>query len=163
MPRASLRFGCRSVTGCTRRTDHSNRLTTDIKRQQVSFDRPVPKFVDCGRSVILSGLARAVRLPGEHICSFTRRANITNTWLRHSGRRVPTREKRRERAAVRIEVDSDLCVGAGQCVLTAAEVFDQRDVDGVPALIDSMSRREWHEAVREAAMLCTPSANRVVE
>lgn len=64
---------------------------------------------------------------------------------------------------MRIEVDEDKCVGGGQCVLAAAEVFDQRDEDGVVVLLDKEPRADLHEAVREAAMLCPAAAIRVIE
>jgi ferredoxin len=37
-------------------------------------------------------------------------------------------------ARVRVVADSERCVGAGQCVLTAPSVFDQRDDDGTVLL-----------------------------
>ncbi|MGW4125464.1 ferredoxin [Nocardia sp. NPDC004711] len=64
---------------------------------------------------------------------------------------------------MRIEVDEDKCVGAGQCVLAAVEVFDQREEDGVVVLLDDAPRAELYQAVREAAMLCPAAAIRVVE
>ncbi|MGW4125449.1 ferredoxin [Nocardia sp. NPDC004711] len=64
---------------------------------------------------------------------------------------------------MRIEVDEEKCVGGGQCVLAAAEVFDQRDEDGVVVLLDREPGAQLHEAVREAAMLCPAAAIRVIE
>ena len=32
---------------------------------------------------------------------------------------------------MKVSVDRDKCVASGQCVLAAADVFDQRDDDGV--------------------------------
>jgi ferredoxin len=32
---------------------------------------------------------------------------------------------------MKVFVDQDTCVASGQCVLTAADVFDQRDEDGL--------------------------------
>jgi len=37
---------------------------------------------------------------------------------------------------MKIVIDEDKCVGAGQCVLAAPEVFDQRDDDGIAVLLD---------------------------
>ncbi|MFD9670077.1 ferredoxin [Rhodococcus sp. NPDC059968] len=62
-----------------------------------------------------------------------------------------------------IEVDEDACVGGGQCVRAAAEVFDQRDEDGVVVLLADSPPAELHEAAREAAMLCPAAAIRVTE
>lgn len=64
---------------------------------------------------------------------------------------------------MRIEIDEDLCVGGGQCVLAAATVFDQRDEDGVVVLLDATPSTESHEAVREAAIRCPAAAIRVIE
>lgn len=36
---------------------------------------------------------------------------------------------------VKIEIDYDKCIGAGQCVLESPEVFDQDD-DGIVVLLD---------------------------
>ena len=36
---------------------------------------------------------------------------------------------------LRVTVDEDLCVGAGLCVLSSSDVFDQRDDDGVVKLL----------------------------
>ncbi|MEU3708884.1 ferredoxin [Streptomyces catenulae] len=55
---------------------------------------------------------------------------------------------------MKITVAADACCGAGQCVLTAPEVFDQRDEDGTVVLLDGTPPAERHDAVREAAALC---------
>ncbi|MGW1376449.1 ferredoxin [Streptomyces sp. NPDC002446] len=51
-------------------------------------------------------------------------------------------------------LDADKCCAAGQCVLIAPEVFDQRDEDGVVVLLDAEPPAGQHEAVREAAAIC---------
>ena len=38
---------------------------------------------------------------------------------------------------MKVTVDQDKCVSSGQCVLNAAEVFDQRDEDGVVVLLNT--------------------------
>lgn len=55
---------------------------------------------------------------------------------------------------MKIEIDQDTCVSAGQCVLSAPEVFDQRDDDGAVALLDATPPEAQHKAVHEAAQLC---------
>ena len=55
---------------------------------------------------------------------------------------------------MKVTVDQDSCVSSGQCVLTAPEVFDQRDDDGVVVLVSTNPRPELDQAVREAAKLC---------
>ena len=63
---------------------------------------------------------------------------------------------------LRVRVNQDLCVGAGMCVLSTAEVFDQRDEDGVVTLLQDMPPERLHEAVRGAARKC-PSLAIIVE
>lgn len=53
-----------------------------------------------------------------------------------------------------ITLDIDKCCGAGQCVLAAPEVFDQRDEDGVVVLLQSSPPQDQLPAVREAAAVC---------
>jgi ferredoxin len=57
-----------------------------------------------------------------------------------------------------ITVDEEKCCGAGQCVLLAEEVFDQRDEDGIVVLLDARPPQRLHEAVREAASVCPAAA-----
>lgn len=55
---------------------------------------------------------------------------------------------------MKVIVDIDKCVGAGQCVLAAPEVFDQRDDDGLVSLLQESPGPQLHEAVQEAARTC---------
>lgn len=55
---------------------------------------------------------------------------------------------------VEVQVDQDGCVSAGQCVMAAPEVFDQREDDGVVVLLDAHPPQEQLEAVRRAEFLC---------
>jgi ferredoxin len=55
---------------------------------------------------------------------------------------------------MRVSIDEDGCVGAGQCVLAAPDVFDQRDEDGIVVLLDEAPAPHLHDATREAAALC---------
>ncbi|GAA2334824.1 ferredoxin [Streptomyces kunmingensis] len=57
-----------------------------------------------------------------------------------------------------ILIDEDRCCGAGQCVLTAPEVFDQRDEDGIVVLLERRPPADEHAAVREAALICPAAA-----
>lgn len=56
-----------------------------------------------------------------------------------------------------IVLDEEKCCGAGQCVLVAPEVFDQREEDGVVVLLEAAPPAEQRDNVREAAAVC-PSA-----
>ncbi|WP_128376157.1 ferredoxin [Streptomyces cavernae] len=53
-----------------------------------------------------------------------------------------------------IVIDRDKCMGAGQCVLIAPEVFDQDEADGRALLLVERPGTEQHEAVREAHESC---------
>ncbi|MEV6171669.1 ferredoxin [Streptomyces sp. NPDC051954] len=55
------------------------------------------------------------------------------------------------------------CVGSGQCVLAAPEVFDQRDSDGIVLLLQDTPPETELPNVREAAVLCPAAAIRIQE
>jgi ferredoxin len=55
---------------------------------------------------------------------------------------------------VHVTIDDKRCIAAGQCVLNAPEVFDQRDEDGIVELLDDDPPPEQHAATRLAARLC---------
>lgn len=62
---------------------------------------------------------------------------------------------------IEVEVDEARCVGGGQCVMAAADVFDQRDDDGVVILLDANPPEDRLEAVRRAELVCPAAAIRV--
>ncbi|MEK2494359.1 ferredoxin [Kitasatospora purpeofusca] len=66
--------------------------------------------------------------------------------------------------ALRVDVLHDDCVGAGQCVLSAPEVFDQ-DNDGIVVLLreglDGLGHAD-REGVEEAVRLCPSGALRLL-
>ena len=64
---------------------------------------------------------------------------------------------------MKVEVDVPKCVGAGQCVMIAPDVFDQRDEDGVVILLDAEPGAELHDVVRESAMVCPAAAIRLID
>lgn len=53
-----------------------------------------------------------------------------------------------------ITIDETKCCGAGQCVLAAPEVFDQREDDGVVILLNADPPTDQYGQVREAAAVC---------
>jgi ferredoxin len=63
----------------------------------------------------------------------------------------------------KLTVDQDKCCGAGQCVLLAPEVFDQREQDGIVVLLDETPDDALHAVVREAASVCPAAAITVEE
>ncbi|MFF5306624.1 MULTISPECIES: ferredoxin [unclassified Streptomyces] len=62
---------------------------------------------------------------------------------------------------MRITVDQDRCVSAGHCVVSAPDVFDQREEDGVVVLLDPRPPVASHAGVSEAALLCPAAVIRV--
>ncbi|GGK07177.1 ferredoxin [Pilimelia anulata] len=55
---------------------------------------------------------------------------------------------------MRVVVDRDRCVGAGQCVLAEPRVFDQDDLDGTVVLRAERPPADALPAVRMAVDLC---------
>ncbi|GAB2995983.1 ferredoxin [Amycolatopsis acidiphila] len=64
---------------------------------------------------------------------------------------------------MKVVVDQDTCVASGQCVLAAADVFDQRDEDGIVVLLDENPPARLAEDVRQAAAICPALAIRIEE
>ena len=64
---------------------------------------------------------------------------------------------------MKVVIDQDQCVGAGQCVLLAPDVFDQRDEDGVVVLLQEFPPAELHDDVRQAARVCPALAIELAE
>ncbi|KOX27190.1 MULTISPECIES: ferredoxin [unclassified Streptomyces] len=58
---------------------------------------------------------------------------------------------------LRITADTSVCIGAGQCVMTAPDLFDQDDIGTVVVLRDRAVPAEA-ESVHEAAYLCPSRA-----
>jgi len=63
---------------------------------------------------------------------------------------------------LKVHVDEHKCIGAGQCVLRAPKIFDQRE-DGIVILLDSTPPAALHEAARKAADLCPAEAIAIEE
>ncbi|GGM24869.1 MULTISPECIES: ferredoxin [Micromonospora] len=59
---------------------------------------------------------------------------------------------------VRLRVDRDVCCGSGNCVLTAPEVFEQDDTDGLVLLRVAEPAPQSVERVRRAVDLCPAGA-----
>jgi ferredoxin len=55
---------------------------------------------------------------------------------------------------MRIDINAVKCVGAGQCVVAAPEVFDQDEDNGTIILLNDSPSADQAEPVREAAMMC---------
>lgn len=63
---------------------------------------------------------------------------------------------------MKVIIDQDKCVASGQCVTAAAEVFDQRDEDGIVVLLNETPSDDLADAVHLAAAVC-PALAIVVE
>ncbi|MEV8541983.1 MULTISPECIES: ferredoxin [unclassified Streptomyces] len=64
---------------------------------------------------------------------------------------------------MKVVVDEDKCVAAGQCVAAAMDVFDQRDEDGIVVLLNENPPAELADDVRNAAAVCPALAIRIEE
>lgn len=64
---------------------------------------------------------------------------------------------------MKITTDLGRCIGAGMCVLTAPEVFDQSEDEGTVVLLDETPPPELHAAARRAQQLCPSGAISVSE
>lgn len=63
---------------------------------------------------------------------------------------------------MRILIHHDACCGAGQCVLTAPEVFGQSESDGTVVLLRETPPPRLHRAAEQAADLCPNSVIEVL-
>ncbi|MEV6336887.1 ferredoxin [Nocardia vinacea] len=64
---------------------------------------------------------------------------------------------------MKVVIDEDKCVAAGQCVAAAVEVFDQRDEDGIVVLLNEHPSADQAEDVRQAAAVCPAMAISIEE
>jgi ferredoxin len=55
---------------------------------------------------------------------------------------------------MRVTIDTERCISAGQCVLSAPDVFDQREDDGIVVLVNPSPPGELAMDVKQAAALC---------
>jgi ferredoxin len=64
---------------------------------------------------------------------------------------------------MRVSADRDVCIGSGNCVLTAPAVFDQDDEEGLVVLLKAEVAPEDAGAAREAVARCPSGALRLVD
>ena len=62
---------------------------------------------------------------------------------------------------MRVKVDRDVCVGAGNCVLTLPKVFDQDQQEGLVTLLEPEPPDEDAQLVGRAVRLCPSGAIRI--
>jgi ferredoxin len=63
---------------------------------------------------------------------------------------------------VKVEADRDLCISAGNCVMSAGALFDQDDDGIVEVLVDEVPEGEEAHA-RDAVKLCPAEALRLID
>ena len=59
---------------------------------------------------------------------------------------------------MKVIVDQNKCVASGQCVLSAPEVFDQHEEDGIVVLLAETPPEHLAGDVRQAVALCPAQA-----
>jgi ferredoxin len=64
---------------------------------------------------------------------------------------------------MRVHADRDSCIGSGQCVLNAPDVFDQDEDEGLVSLKTETPAPELASDVRRAAALCPAVAITLTE
>ena len=55
---------------------------------------------------------------------------------------------------MKVTIDTDKCIGSGQCVLASPDVFDQREEDGIVVLLNENPPAELAADVKQAAAVC---------
>ena len=68
-----------------------------------------------------------------------------------------------ETAIMKVVVDVERCLCAGNCLAVAPEVFDQDDDSGRVILVDQPPPEELRAAVEHAALMCPGMAISVVD
>lgn len=64
---------------------------------------------------------------------------------------------------MKIEADREVCIGAGMCVMTAEEVFDQDDVEGLVVVLTPEVGPGHTAAAARAVAGCPSGALRFVD
>ena len=64
---------------------------------------------------------------------------------------------------MRVSADRDVCIGSGNCVLTAPAVFDQDDDEGLVVLLTSDVEGSVAGPVRAAVGRCPSGALQLIE
>ena len=62
---------------------------------------------------------------------------------------------------IKVHVDTERCVGAGHCVRAAAQVFDQREDDGIVVLLMEEASDDLAAELEKAERLCPSQAIRI--
>ena len=59
---------------------------------------------------------------------------------------------------MKVHIDRARCIGAGQCVRVAPQVFDQDENEGLVMLVDATPPFDAADKVRKAVILCPAQA-----
>lgn len=63
---------------------------------------------------------------------------------------------------MKIEADTTVCIGAGMCVLTVPELFDQSEEDGTVMVLMPEVPADRVDAARRAITLCPSGALSII-
>jgi ferredoxin len=64
---------------------------------------------------------------------------------------------------MKVSVELDKCIGAGQCVFNAPEVFDQDDDSGIAVVLHESPAPELRASARLAMLVCPAAAIHIAE
>jgi ferredoxin len=64
---------------------------------------------------------------------------------------------------MKVAVERDKCVASGQCVMSAEQIFDQRDEDGIVVLLTENPPAGQADDVRHTAAVCPALAITIEE
>ena len=64
---------------------------------------------------------------------------------------------------MKIEIDPDKCIGAGQCVLAAPDLFSQDETTGLAIAPGRIENPDLFDRARDAERACPARAIRIVE
>ncbi len=59
---------------------------------------------------------------------------------------------------MKIKADTNVCIGAGMCALTASDMFDQSEEDGTVIVLTPEPRPDQEDLARRAVQLCPSGA-----
>ena len=62
---------------------------------------------------------------------------------------------------IKVRIDQEKCIGAGHCVRAAADVFDQREDDGIVVLLLAETPDARATDLQKAERLCPAQAIRI--
>ncbi|KAA9105926.1 ferredoxin [Microbacterium rhizomatis] len=65
---------------------------------------------------------------------------------------------------MKIQIDESRCIAAGNCVMTGADIYDQRDEDGIVVVMDyAPEDPELQRQARAGAAICPAKVITITE